>query len=209
MFSFIKSISKLQILAIVLVLIGLGLVIFFGIRTVRSYRELTYIQQEGLDVGTADLDAIRPWMTPKFVAVAYAVPQEYLFAELGIPFDRWNSNEALGRLNREFEPDDKPSKDVAPIIIDKVKEAIEKYRENPVPTGLEDDVRAWMSIQYIANSTGVPAEYIFEQIGVPAEGNENKPLDRLDEELNYPGGRRALVETVQNALSQYGENRWV
>jgi len=206
MFSFIKSISKLQILAIVLVLIGLGLVIFFGIRTVRSYKELTYIQQEGLDVGTADLDAIRPWMTPKFVAVAYAVPQEYIFAELGIPFDRWNSNEALGELNKEFDFGKPPDKE-SMIIIDKVRAAIEKYRENPVPTGLEGDVRAWMSIQYIANSAGVPAEYIFEKIDVLAEGNENKPLDRLDEELHYPGGRRALVEAVQNALNQYGESQ--
>jgi len=206
MLSSIKSLSKLQILAIVLVLIGLGLVIFFGIRTVRSYREITYIQQEGLDVGTANVDAIRPWMTPKFVAVAYAVPQEFLFAELGIPFDRWNSNEALGELNKQFDFGPPPDKE-SMIIIDKVRAAIEKYQENPVATGLDGDVRAWMSIQYIANSTGVPAEYIFEQIGVPTEGNENKPLDRLDEELHYPGGRRALVETIQNALNQYGESQ--
>ena len=110
MLTSIKSISKLQIVAIVLVLIGLGLVIFFGIRTVRSYRELQYIQEVGFDEGTAELDAIRPWMTPKFVAVAYAVPQEFLFAELGIPFDRWNSNEALGELNKEFDLGNHPIK---------------------------------------------------------------------------------------------------
>ena len=205
MLTSIKSISKLQVVAIVLVLIGLGLVIFFGIRTVRSYRELQYIQEVGFDEGTAELDAIRPWMTPKFVAVAYAVPQEFLFAELGIPFDRWNSNEALGELNKEFDFGKPPDKE-SMIIIDKVRAAIEKYRENPVPTGLEGDVRAWMSIQYISNSTGVPVEFILEQIDL-LDGNTNIPLDMLNDETDYPGGRRALVEAVQNALNKYGEGQ--
>ncbi len=219
MFSSIKSLNKLQIIAIGLVLIGLGLVIFYGIRTVSSYRELQYIREAGFDDGTADLDAIRPWMTPRFVAVAYAVPQEYLFAELDIPFDRRNGNEPLGELNREFdfdEPDDKSDKtDDKPDkaddrrsmpIIDKVKEAITKYRENPVPTGLEGDIRGWMSIQYISNSTGVPVEFILEKADIP-KGNQYMPLYVVTDELDYPGGGRAMAEAIQNALNQYGENQ--
>ena len=86
MISKIKSLTKLQILAIVLVVVGLGLVIFFGMRSYRSFRAMQYIREQGLDVGAADLDAIRPWMTVRFVAVAYGVPQEYIFAQLDIPF---------------------------------------------------------------------------------------------------------------------------
>lgn len=224
MFSSIRSLSKPQILAIGLVLIGLGLVIFYGIRTVSSYlefhRQLQYIREAGFDQGTAELDAIRPWMNLRFVAVAYAVPQEYLFAELDIPFDHRNGDEPLAGLNRRFDfdkpgdkPDGKPGdgpdgpNNRPPLpIIEKVKEAIIKYRENPVPVGLEGDIRGWMSIQYIANSTGVPAEFILEKANIP-DGNQYMPLDMVSGELQYPGGPRALAEAVQNALNQYGESQ--
>ena len=43
---------------------------------------------------------------------------------------------------------------------------------------------------------------IFEQIGLPAAGNESKPLDRLDHEFKF-GGRREIVEAVKEALAQY------
>jgi hypothetical protein len=59
-----------------------------------------------------------------------------------------------------------------------------------------------MSIRYIANSTGVPEEFLFERIGLPAAGNESKPLERLDHEFKF-GGRREIVEAVKEALAQY------
>jgi hypothetical protein len=201
MLSFFKSLTKLQILAIVLVLVGLGLVIFFGLRSYRSFQAMQYIRDEGLDTGTADVDAIRGWMTIRFVAVAYGVPQEYIFAELDIPFDRRNSNDTLGHLNQEYDFG-RPAERGEPPILDKVQEAILAYRANPVATGLREDVRPWMSIRYIANSTGIPEAYIFEQIGLPAAGNESKPLDRLDHEFKF-GGRREIVEAVKEALAQY------
>jgi len=203
--SFFKSLSKMQILAIVLVVIGLGLVIFFGLRSVRSFREMQYIREQGLDLGTAEIDAIRPWMTIRFVAVAYGVPQEYLFAELGIPFEHRNSNDSLAHLNRKYEFG-RPSEDYQPPILAEVQEAILKYQADPVATGLVEDVRPWMSVRYIANSTGIPEEYIFAQIGIPLEGNEGKPLERLDHEFDY-GGRREIVEAVKQTLTQYGDDQ--
>lgn len=205
LFNQLRSLSKIQILAIVLIVLGAGLVVHFGLRSFRSFREMQYIRTHGLDVGTADVDAIRPWMTIRFVAVAYAVPQEYLFAELDIPFERRNSNELLYHLNQKYEFG-RPTADHQLPILDKVRAAIVQYRENPVATGLKEDVRPWMSIRYIANSTGIPEEYIFEQINLPAAGNENKPLDRLDHEFDY-GGRRAIVEAVKNTLAKYGGNQ--
>jgi hypothetical protein len=89
------------------------------------------------------------------------------------------------------------------VVVDSARAAITEYRKNPFATGLRD-VRPWMSIRYIANSAGVPADYIFTQIGVPAAGNDSKPLDLLSEEQHYPGGPRALAEAVQRALSSYG-----
>jgi len=201
MISYIKSLTKLHILAIILVVVGLGLVTFFGIRSYRSFRAMQYIREQGLDAGTADVDAIRPWMTIRFIAVAYAVPQEYIFAELDIPFDQRDSNDTLSHLNQKYDFG-RPTEPQQPPILDKVREAILAYRANPVATGLREDVRPWMSIRYIANSTGIPEEYIFEQIGLPAAGNESKPLDRLDHEFKF-GGRREIVEAVKEAVAQY------
>jgi len=201
----IKSLSKIQILALVLVVVGLGLTIYFGLRSFRSFKQLQYIQQQELFTATASPDAIRPWMTVRFVATAYAVPQEYLFDALDIPFDRRDGNDALYHLNQEFEFG-RSAYGEYPAIIDTVRQAIGQYRENPVPTGLGDDVRPWMSIQYIANSTGIPPDYIFKQIGLPMTGNEYKPLRLLDEEFDY-GGRQKLVEAVQAAVDRYGGDK--
>jgi uncharacterized SAM-binding protein YcdF (DUF218 family) len=206
MLTFLKSLTKIQILAIVLVVIGLGLVIFFGMRSAHSFREMQYIREQGLDVGTADIEAIRPWMPVQFVAVAYGVPQEYLFAELGIPFDQRNSRDTLFDLNRKYDFGRPNERGQEPPILNKVREAIIKYQANPVATGLKEDVRPWMSIRYIANSTGIPEEYIFQQLGIPVEGNEGKPLERLDQEFKF-GGRRDIVDAVKHALAQYGDNQ--
>jgi hypothetical protein len=188
------------LLAFAVIALGLAIAAFFGIRTVRSARQLQYIHQQGLDRGVASVDAVRPWMTIRFIAVAYAVPEEYIYSALEIPFDRRNADQSLGELNRLYQLGNSPTNNEL-IIIDKAKAAITAYRQNPVATGLRD-VRPWMSIRYIANSTGVPAQAIFEAIGVPADGNEYKPLDLLSEEQHYPGGPRALVDAVRGALEQ-------
>lgn len=204
--TFFKSLSKMQILAIVLVVVGLGLVIFFGLRSARSFREMKYIREQGLDQGTANVEAIRPWMPVQFVAVAYGVPQEYLFAELDIPFDQRNSHDTLFNLNRKYDFGWPSERGQEPPIIDKVREAIIKYQANPVATGLKEDVRPWMSIRYIANSTGIPEEYIFQQLGIPVDGNEGKPLERLDQDYKF-GGRREIIDAVKQALAQYGDDQ--
>jgi hypothetical protein len=188
------------LLTIAVMTIGLAIAAFFGVRSVRSFRELQYIRQQGLDRGTASVDAIRPWMTIRFVAVAYAVPEEYMYSALQIPFERRNANQSLGELNRIYELGLSPNSSEL-VIIDRTRAAIKEYQANPVATGLRD-VRPWMSIRYIANSTGVPESAIFDALGVPSTGNDSKPLDLLGRELKYPGGPRALVEAVQNALAQ-------
>jgi hypothetical protein len=189
-----------QLLTIAVIAFGLAIAAFFGARSVRSFHQLQYIRQQGLDRGAASVDAIRPWMTSRFIAVAYAVPEEYLYSALAIPFEQRNANQSLGELNRIYQLGLSPnSTELA--IIDRARAAIREYPENPVATGLRD-VRPWMSIRYIANSTGVPEGDIFAAIGLPADGNESKPLDLLSQEQHYPGGRRALVDAIQAALEQ-------
>ncbi len=97
-----SAINLRQLLTIALIVVGLVMVVVYGLRTVRSYRQVRYIQAQGFDTGDADADAIRPWMTIHFVAAAYAVPEEYIYAELGIDLERRRRNIDVGRLNQEL-----------------------------------------------------------------------------------------------------------
>lgn len=188
------------LLTIGVIALGVAIAAYFGIRTVNSARQLQYIHRQGLDRGTASVDAIRPWMTVRFIAVAYAVPEEYIYSALEIPFDQRNADQSLGELNKQYQLGNSPTNNEL-VIVDKAKAAITAYRQNPVVTGLRD-VRPWMSIHYIANSTGVSAQAIFDAIGIPAAGNQDKPLDLLGREQHFPGGPKAIVDAVTAALAQ-------
>ena len=200
----VKILSNRNVVGIVLIVIGLLVLAFFGLRAVRSFRTLQYIREQGLDRGTASVEAIRPWMTVRYVSVAYGVPQEYIFAELDIPFDRRSSNDTVGHLNRVYQLGRSERGDY-PAITDDIAAAILAYQANPVATGL-DDIRPWMTIRYIANSTGVPETYLLEQLGLGAENNNvYKPLDELAGSVRYDGGPRALVRDLGRVLRQYEE----
>lgn len=192
--------------AIFLIIVGLVIVSLYGLRSLRSYHEFQYIRANGLDRGTARIEAIRGWMTVRYVGVAYAVPEEYIFAQLEIPYNRRNSNEILGRLNDEYQMGESPNGDY-PQIIDRVAQAIEDYRANPLPTGLRE-IRPWMTIRYIANSTSVPEEYLLEKLGLDAQRAAEmdvavRPLDQLPPELRFPGGPEALFKTLESAIAEY------
>jgi hypothetical protein len=202
----LKSISRVQILAIALIVFGLGLVIHYGRGAVHAYRAMQFAEFHEFDAGHLDPDLIRPWMTIRYIAVAYAVPQEFLFSELDIPMARRNSETPLYRLNNEFDWG-QSAQGPWPAIVDKVRAAILAYRADPVTTGLrERGVRPWMSVQYISNSTGIPPQYIFEQIGLPLAGNAYMPLEKLSDETRYEGGTRALVRKIQNLVDTYEAN---
>ncbi|MCB0064882.1 MAG: hypothetical protein KDE19_22310, partial [Caldilineaceae bacterium] len=158
--------------AVVIVVLGLWLMFFFGTRTLRAYRELSYAREQGLLNGTASVGAIQPWMTIRYIAVAYAVPEEYIYAKLDIPFDRRVAHAPLGRLGHQRPEDGTPPAPGTPpadpqgernAIVAQVRAIILTYRENPVAPGLRD-IRPWMSLAYIANSTGVPLDYLIEHV---------------------------------------------
>jgi hypothetical protein len=188
------------ILPVGLIVLGGALTVFFGVRAARSFQELQYIREQGLDRGTATVDAIRAWMSIRFVAITYAVPEEYLHTALEIPFDPRNADRPLGRLNRDYDLGWSSTGDY-PAIIDQVKAAVTAFRADPVATGLRD-VRAWMSIRYIANTSGVPEADIVAGLAIAVDGKENIPLEFLADELQYPGGLKALIDDIRQALPE-------
>lgn len=197
--------SKLwRFLPIAVILIGLVVTILFGLRSVRSFRQVQYIQQQGLDRGTASVDAIQPWMTIRFIAVAYAVPEEYLYSALDVAFDRRNADRPIGRIQPDRptptdSPPPTPIPDFGTVIVERAKAAVLAYQADPVATGLRD-IRGWMSLRYISNSGGITLNELFAKTGLSTALNPDKPLELLAAEEEYPGGPRGLTEDVAKAL---------
>lgn len=106
-----------------LIVLGLILVGFFGVRAIVS---LVRIQQTGLQPGVTDVEAIRGWMTIPYIATAYGVPEERLFERVGIPAEG-NRDKSLGQLNREY-AFGQPA-----AVLNAVKEAIRQYQREPTP----------------------------------------------------------------------------
>jgi hypothetical protein len=116
---------KWQILIISLMVIGLLLIGFFGLRAVRSYIR---IQQTGLEQGVTDVELIRGWMTIPYIAKAYQVPEDYLFEQLNLPAEG-NRHKSIADLNRTYDQG-QPG-----VILEAVKAAIRRYQaEHPQPT---------------------------------------------------------------------------
>ena len=196
-----------RVWAVLLLLVGLVVMVRYGQRTLRSYREFEYAREQGLLDGSASVEAIRPWMTVRYIAVAYAVPEEYIYDQLGIPYtDRPGPrSDSIFDLARRLVPDQDPRESDDQIMA-QLRAIILAYRANPVAPGLRD-IRPWMSIAYIANSTGVPMTYIFDQVNLVQLDNEYKPLDFLVDDQDYPGDMKALIDAVDAAVAGYEEGQ--
>jgi hypothetical protein len=121
--------------AIVVVLIGLGLIIvgFFGLRTARAFREFHGHRPPPFATKPheTDVDLIRDWMTIPFIAKMYRVPEHVLFKTLEIP-EHGNQEKSLKQLNESYYPQ------AEGIVMEKVKAVLrasipELHPLTPVP----------------------------------------------------------------------------
>jgi len=63
-------------------------------------------------------------------------------------------------------------------------------------------IRGWMTVPYIAQAYGVPAEFIFTQIDIPATDNQTKSLSQLNR--TYASGQPGvMLSKVKAAITQY------
>lgn len=194
----IKSVTIPQILAVVLIVLGLGVMVSRGLGMFNFYKEVRFARENNFKAGNISPDLLRPWMSIRYISVAYAVPQKYLFDAAGIQPKEENSMIALIRLNRNMHLG---TVNGNLALMNTIKDAIIKYRLHPEATGLiERQVRDWMSVQYVANSIGVPAETIFKDLNIPMAGNAYVPLGYLSKRVNYPGGPAALSMAVQKIV---------
>jgi hypothetical protein len=198
----ISKLTPIQWLAVALILVGVAIMISKARGMFDFYKEARYASENNFAAGNLSPDLLRPWMSIRYISVAYAVPQKYLFESLKIQPGKETSMIALNRLNSQL---GLGKVDGQPALLKAVRESILEYRAHPVVTGLiEQHVEDWMSVQYIANSSGIPALVIFDEIGIPFEGNAFKPLGFLSDQVNYAGGTKALIAAVQKIVDAQG-----
>ena len=196
----IKSISKIQLLAIVLIIAGVGIMVSKVLGLFSFFKEVRYSQVNNFKAGNLSPDLLRPWMTIQYVSISFAVPQKYILDAVKIQPKKENSMIALNRLNKQMNLGTTNSK---PDVLGLVADAIIQYRKNPVATGLiEGHVTDVMSIQYIANSIGIPSQTIFADLGIPMDGNAYLPLGVLSDTVKYSGGPKSLTAAVQKIVDQ-------
>ena len=197
-----SKLTTVQWLALALIVIGAAMMIPRAMGMLDFYKEVNYAVEHDFAAGNLSPDLVRPWMSIRYVASAYAVPQLYLYDAAQITPRKETSMLAINRINQQMGLGQVNGE---PALMGTIRDAIVAYRAEPVVTGLlEQEVEDWMTVQYIANSTGVPAEAIFTGAEIPSDGNANKPLGFLSRELNYPGGQKALVKAVQQVLDDLG-----
>ena len=126
--------KKQRTLIISLIVLGVLVTGFFGLRSLRAFREfrrhgppppLAEAFDEEAPIET-DVELIRDWMTVPYIAMTYRVHPKVLFDALGIN-PRDNDEKSLVQLNEEFFPN-QPG-----IVIELIKAAVQANQPPPVP----------------------------------------------------------------------------
>jgi hypothetical protein len=121
---------KQRALVIGLILVGLTIVGFFGLRTARAFRQFgghpppPPFDSEHVET---DVSLIRDWMTIPFIANMYHVPPRVIFKALNIP-EHKNKEKSLNQLNDEYYPE------AEGIVLEKVKVAVQANQPPVTPT---------------------------------------------------------------------------
>jgi hypothetical protein len=103
-----------------LIILGLMFVLFFGLRTVRAFREFRDHRPPppfATEQIETDVSLIRDWMTIPFISKMYRVKPHILFEALEIP-EQGNREKSLKQLNEEYYPQ------AAGLVMEKVKVAV-------------------------------------------------------------------------------------
>ena len=122
--------ARLRTLIFVLIFIGGVLAGFFGLRTLRAFREFRWhppasaAERIELDPGL-----IREWMTIPFVSKMYRIPSDVLFDALEIPA-QGNRGKSLKQLNEEYFPR------AAGIVLEKVRAAVMANQPQQIQNGI-------------------------------------------------------------------------
>jgi hypothetical protein len=112
-----------------LIIVGLIIIIFFGLRTVRAFRGFHgHRPPPPFEPRPAETDVslIRDWMTIPFISKMYHVQPHSLFEALGIP-EQENREKSLKQLDDEYFPETEG------VVLEKIKAAVQTALANQPP----------------------------------------------------------------------------
>ena len=106
-----------------LLVVGIIIAGFFGLRTLQVVREFRGqrpppFPPRNHGLPETNVDLIRDWMTVPYISKSYQLSSELLYNSLGIPA-RGNQDKSLRQLNEEYFPHSEG------LVIDKIKAAVQ------------------------------------------------------------------------------------
>jgi hypothetical protein len=115
-----------------LIIIGLMIIGFFGLRTARAFRHFHGHRPPppfATEHVETDVSLIRDWMTIPFISRMYRVPPLVLFEALEIP-EPGNKEKSLKQLNEDYYPQDEG------VVLEKIKATVlanepQQIQQNP------------------------------------------------------------------------------
>lgn len=99
-----KSTLKQRILLFLVIILGVAVTAFFGMRAFHAFRKFNGHRPPPSGKIETDVELIRDWMTLPFITKTYRIPPEVIFEALGIPPQK-DREKSLKLLNDEFYPD--------------------------------------------------------------------------------------------------------
>lgn len=103
-----------------LIIIGLMIMVIFGLRTVRAFRQFRGHRPPppfASQPVETDVNLIRDWMTIPFIANMYHIRPHAMFEALDIP-EQENREKSLKQLNDEYFPDEQG------VVLEKIKAVV-------------------------------------------------------------------------------------
>lgn len=116
--------TKQRNLTILLIVLGLLLVAFFGMRAFHAFRKFSGHRPPPAGRVETDVNKIQDWMTIPFISRMYLISPKDLFDALEIP-PQGNQDKSLKDLNNTYYPQSDG------IVMEKVKAAIQSHKPPP------------------------------------------------------------------------------
>lgn len=122
--------TKQRLITIGLILIGLLVALFFGMKTVLAFKHLRGhgpFNGKPPSANQTDVELIRDWMTIPYIADTYGTPPDVLYFSLGIPHEKRNGRKSLKQLNDEYFPN-QPD-----VVLLQIKTVIRAFQTQTLP----------------------------------------------------------------------------
>ena len=124
-----KPISIERWLVPLLIVAGLLLAVFFGMRATHAFANMRHA---GFHPQAVNTDGIRDWMTVPGLARLFDVPEGYIYQQIGVP-GQGSQHSSLSALNSRYFPG-QPG-----LVLNRVKQAVRQFqtRSFPPPGGVQ------------------------------------------------------------------------